>query len=122
MDSKTELLNCVADHCTGSACKQLQDASIDLKEEAQHKNKFKIFNKPIAVDKPQLPQIINGYFIIGEIGAGSYGTVFHVTKNGQQFALKKVRNDASSLKEFTKLMFISSPSVVKCYECFRDDN
>lgn len=77
-------------------------------------------------------QVVNGYEIRRKMGAGTFGEVFHATKLGMQFALKRMNfnipenNDQpykvglprDQLTEAVQLTCLKHPNIVSCLDTF----
>lgn len=61
--------------------------------------------------------VINGYYITKVLGSGGEGRVVLAEKNGVKYAIKEQYSFTSD-NEFTKLMEMDSPFVIKYFEHF----
>ena len=66
----------------------------------------------------KIGDIINGYKVVDYVGAGGMGTVYHVSKEGKDYALKNCRTDDKELvlrfKREVRLMKSINDSNTQC--------
>jgi len=102
------------------ALKLLTDAASRKTYDDLRKERSKDLNDLLGSDKPEEK---SHYEIVRELGRGSFGSVVHAIKNGNNYAIKKVENTCPTAKsEIEVLKKVEHKSIIKYYGHYFDES